>query len=265
MNKNLIIGAVAFLFVANAFVSADVILPGSHRVYCCAKISNISDFPDIKVIGDLQGVSGGGNCFLVNQDSCYNSGYWADRLNFFWTTKSYFDSCGLANLPVGGTLANQTDSAKLHFFSGNLSDGSYLTPDSSKLQTVESSYLLYANGSNLSLFLSNRRSMYSDNTVKDEDFGPVLSVGPSHGSLVRQNTIENIFVKNGIFTFKTEFTGKLNIVISDCKGRTIARQEKWCAPGYTYVSNFSGLRSGLYWMRLKSPHIETTKQLTIVR
>jgi hypothetical protein len=68
MNKNFIIGAVVFLFVANAFVSADVISPGYHRVYCCAKISNISSFPDITVVGDLQGPGGGGDCFLVNQD-----------------------------------------------------------------------------------------------------------------------------------------------------------------------------------------------------
>jgi hypothetical protein len=266
-----VIAAIGFLFALNALVSADVILPNTHPVQLCAKIVDLEGFPDIVVIGYIRTISGGSDRYVVKQDSCLTKGYKFNGFYLLWTTKSYFDSIGLAQLPLDDFVkglakkAASITESPIHLLSASIAVYGGTVPDSNKLQSVQESYILLANGSNISLFLIQRKSDFSDNTENFEEFTPLRTVKPSQGMAVRNNTIENIFIRNGIFTFKTEFTGKLELLIIDCKGSTMQKQVKWCVPGYTYVANFANVKSGVYWLRLKSPNVETTKQLTIMR
>ena len=268
-----VISAIGFLFALNTLVSADVILPNTHPVQCCAKISNANTFPDIVVIGFIRTVSGGSDRYVVNQDSCLTKGYKFNGFYLLWTAKSYFDSVGLANLPldvfINGLSKKKTavQDSRIHLLSNSIELYIPPVPDTNKLISEELRYLLYGNGSNIVVHLSEKRCYFSDNTSSflEIDWLPPDGVKASQSIAVRNNTIENIFIRNGIFTFKTEFTGRLDILVCDCKGRTMVKQQKLCVPGCTYVSDFAGLKSGLYWMRLKSPNVETTKQLTIIR
>jgi hypothetical protein len=271
MKKSQVIAAIGILFAMNALSLADVILPGTHPVQCCTKIVNSGGFPDIIVIGYIRAVNGSTDRYVANQDSCLTKGYKFNGFYLLWTPKSYFDSVGLANLPIDdfikglGKKTSGAADSRLHLFTNSLTIGSYIVPDSNTLISVEGAYKLYVNGSNISLYLSEQTSHFSDNTQKTETFPQPTGVKPSQGRVVRNGAIENIFIKNGIFAFKTEFAEKLEMLICDCKGRTMGKYLKSCIPGCTYVTQFTGLKSGLYWLRLKSPTVVTTKQLTIIR
>jgi hypothetical protein len=268
-----VIAAIGIIFALNVLVSADVILPNTHPVQCCTKISNANSFPDIVVIGYIHMVSGGSDRYVINQDSCLTYGYKFNSFYLLWTVKSYFDSVGLANLPLDdfinglGKKKTAVLDSRIRLLSNSIDLYVPPVPDTNKLISEELRYLLYGNGSNIVVHLSEKRSTFSDNTMSILiiDWIPPDGVKPSTGAAVRYNTIENVFIRNGIFTFKTEFTGRLDILVCDCKGQTLVKQQKLCVPGCTYVSDFAGLKSGLYWMRLKSPNVETTKQLTIMR
>ena len=271
MKKSQVIAAIGILFVMNPLSSADVIVPNTHPVQCCSKIVNTGDFPDIIVIGYISAITGGSDRYVVNQDSCLTKGYKFNGFYLLWTPKSYFDSVGLANLPIDdfikglGKKTSGAADSRLHLFTNSLTIGSYIVPDSNKLVSVEWVYKLYVSGSNIFLYLSEQTSHFSDNTQTIETFLQPTGVKPSQGKVVRNGAIENIFIRNGIFTFKTEFTGKLEMLICDCKGRTMGKYLKSCIPGCTYVTQFTGLKSGVYWLRLKSPNVVTTKQLTTIR
>jgi hypothetical protein len=266
-----VITTIAILFTLNALVSADVIWPNTRVVPRCVKIGNVAGFPDIVVVGYVKAVTGSNMRYVVNRDSCLTKGYKFNSLYVVWTTKSYFDSLGLDGLPIDAFInglskktARAADSP-IHLFNTNIALNDSAVPDTSKLVFEELKYLLYPNGSNISLNLSEIISHFSDSSIAMIHYDYLKVVKPSSGMTVRNNAIENIFIRNGIFTFKTEFTGRLDILVCDCKGQTIVKQQKLCVPGCTYVSDFAGLKSGLYWMRLKSPNVETTKQLTIMR
>jgi hypothetical protein len=266
-----VITAIGFLFALNTLVSADVILPNTRVVPRCVKIGNVAGFPDIVVVGYVKAVTSSNMRYVVNRDSCLSKGYKFNSLYVVWTTKSYFDSLGLDGLPIDAFInglskktARAADSP-LHLFNTNIALNDSTVPDTSKLVFEELTYLLYPNGSNISLNLSEIISHFSDSSIAMIEYDYLKVVKPSSGMAVRNNAIENIFIRNGIFTFKTKFTGRLDILVCDCKGQTMIQQRKLCVPGCTYVSDFAGLKSGLYWMRLKSPNVETTKQLTIMR
>jgi len=266
-----VITAIGFLFVLNTLVSADVIWPNTRIVPRCVKIGNVAGFPDIVLVGYVKAVTGSNMRYVVNQDSCLTKGYKFNSFYVIWTAKSYFDSLGLDGLPIDAFInglskktARAADSP-LHLFNTNIALNDSTVPDTSKLVFEELTYLLYPNGSNISLNLSEIISHFSDSSIAMIEYDYLKVVKPSQGMTVRNGSIENIFIRKGIFTLKAEFTGKLDMSISDCKGRIMGKFIKSCLTGCTYVTNFTGLKSGLYWLRLKGPYSEVTKQLTIIR
>jgi hypothetical protein len=271
MKKNRIRAAIVFVSIMSALASADVILPNTRVVPRCVKIGNTAGFPDIVVVGYVKAVTSSNMRYVVNQDSCLTKGYKFNSFYVIWTAKSYFDSLGLDSLPIDAFINGlakknaRTADSPLHLFSTNIALNDSTVPDSSTLVWEKLKYLLYPNGSNIALNLSQKISHFSDSTEEIEDYDYLKAIKPSQGRAVRNGSIENIFIRNGIFTLKAEFTGKLDMSISDCKGRIVGKFIKSCLTGCTYVTNFTGLKSGLYWLRLKGPSADVTKQLTIIQ
>jgi hypothetical protein len=253
------------------FASADVIMPGTHRVYCNATIINTNEFPDIVVIGFNKGV-GNTSRFVPKKDSSLIT-YYRSWFYLLWTDKAYFDSVGLANLPLDSAVAGLSKKtaspigSRIHLITNynSISLGYYTVYDANLLTSEEGSYTLYANGSEILVYLSQRISRFSDGTFTTETFSQPTGIMPRQGTSPNKNMHNSIFSKNGIFTFKALFTGNLDMTIIDCKGRVAASFTKACVTGYTYVTSFTGVKSGVYWMRFKSPGADVTNRLTIIR
>jgi hypothetical protein len=268
MKKNRVFGAFGILGLLFITGFADVIVPNFHTVPFCCKIVNISQFPDIAVIGYL---TPSNVRYTVNQDSCLNRGYKFGGSSFLWASKHYVDSVGLDSLPIKAVLglakknARSLATSDLHLLSNTINTYGFLAPDSIKLTSEELFYKLFAGSSNIYVYLSKSISHFSDSTTKTDSFAQPSGVRQPQFKVVPHSGIENIFLKNGLFTFKAEFNGALHMAVMDCRGRIVGRYSKSCASGHTYVSDLGRLTSGLYWLRLKSPNVDVTRRLTIIR
>jgi hypothetical protein len=268
MKNNQVRAALGMCAILCAVVSADVIVPNFHTVPFCCKIVNISEFPDIAVIGYL---TPSNVRYIVNQDSCLYMGYKFGGSSFLWAPKHYVDSVGLDSLPIKAVLglakknARRSATSDLHLLSNTINTYGFLAPDSTKLKSEELFYKLFAGSSNIYVYLSKSISHFSDSTTKTDSFAQPSGVRQPQFRVVPHSGVENIFLKNGLFTFKAEFNGALHMAVMDCRGQTIGRYSKSCASGHTYVSDLGRLTSGLYWLRLKSPNIDVTRRLTIIR
>jgi hypothetical protein len=273
MKKNQVFAAMGILAIVCAVVSADIINPNYHYAPYCDKIINTQDFPDIVVIGYVSYFNSTTSTrYIVNQDSCLFAGNKYITSCFVWAPKHYVDSVGLDSLPItafvrGLSKKNSRTSATadLHLLSKTINTYGVLVPDSTKLTSEEQFYKLFGGNSNIYVYLSKTISHFSDSTTKTDTFAQPSGVRQPQFRVVPNNNIENIFLKNGIFTFKAEFNGALQMAVIDCRGQVVGRYSKSCAVGRTYVSDLGRLKSGLYWLRLKSPNVDMTTRLTIVR
>jgi hypothetical protein len=275
MKKIKVFAAMGLCALLTGVVSADVIIPNTHSVTLCNKIVNTGEFPDVAVIQYLKPVLGGtGYRYFVNQDSCLKPGnkYLSNWL--LWTTKHYADSVGLDSLPISqfiSSLAKKTSSSAvlaisdLHLLSSTINTGYITVPDSSALMSEELFYKLYAGSSDIFVYLWKNISHFSNGTSTTDTFAQPTGVRPFQVKDVPKNSVDNIFLKNGIFTFKTTFNGTLEMTLIDCRGRIAGRYTRSCASGCTYVSDFARFKSGLYWLRLKSPNADVTRRVTIIR
>jgi hypothetical protein len=270
MKNNRVFAAMGICTILSIVVSADVIVPNYHMAWICDKVINVNDFPDIDVIGYIGPPTASANTrYVVNQDSCLQRGYRFSSYYFFWAAKHYVDSVGLDSLPISAVISASRTSAPatsdLHLLSNSINTFGILVPDSIKLTSEELFYKLFAGNSNLYVYLWKTISHFSDSTVKTDTFAQPSGVRQPPIMAAHRNVMENIFLKNGIFTFKAGFNGALEMLIMDCRGRTVGRYSKSCASGNTYVSDLGRLTSGLYWLRLKSPNVDVTRRLTIMR
>jgi hypothetical protein len=101
MKNNRVFGAFGILTLLLITGFADVIVPNFHTVPFCCKLVNISEFPDIVVIGYL---TPSNVRYIVNQDSCLYRGYKFGGSSFLWAPKHYVDSVGLDSLPIKAVL-----------------------------------------------------------------------------------------------------------------------------------------------------------------
>jgi hypothetical protein len=275
MKKIQVFAAAGLCALLSGVVSADVIIPNTHSVTLCNKIVNTGEFPDVAVIQYLKPVLGGaGYRYFVNQDSCLKPGnkYLSNWL--LWTTKHYADSVGLDSLPISqfiSGLAKKTSGnavkalSGLHLLSNTISTAYLSVPDSSTLISEEQFFKLYAGSTDIYVYLWKNISHFSDSTSKTDTFAQPSGVRPFQVRDVPKYSVENILLKNGIFTFTTTFNGTLEMTLIDCRGRVAGRYSRSCASGCTYVSDFARIKSGLYWLRLKSPNADVTRRLTIIR
>jgi hypothetical protein len=275
MKRNQIVAAMGFCAILCAVVAADIILPNYHTAWYCARIINVADFPDITVIGYIGPPTASANTrYIVNQDSCLLKGYKYSSYYFIWAPKHYVDSVGLDSLPLSTFVkglakkngrASVQETSDLHLLSKAINTYGILVPDSIKLISEEFFYKLFPGNSNMYVYLWKTISHFSDSTSKVDTFAQPSGVRPSQIRVVPRYGVEDIFLKNGIFTFKAEFNGNLEMALIDCRGRIAQRYSKSCAFGRTYVSDLGKLTSGLYWLRLKSPNVDVTKRLTFIR
>jgi len=273
MKKIQVFAAMALCAVLSGVVSADVILPNTHFVSFWDKIINTGEFPDIVVIGYVGPPQGNGR-YVVNPDSCLLGGYRFSHYYFIWATRHYVDSVGLDSLPLSqfvSSLAKKASSnavkatSDLHLLSNTINTIGITVPDSSKLTSEELFYKLYAGSSDIYVYLWKNISHFSDSTTTTDTFAQPTGVRPFQVRDAPKNSVENIFLKNGIFTYKTAFNGTLEMALVDCRGRIAGRYTRSCAFGHTYVSDFARFKSGLYWLHLKSPNADVTWRLTIIR
>jgi hypothetical protein len=275
MKKNRVFGAFGILTLLCITGFADVIVPNTHLVAICDKIVNVNDFPDIAVIGYQSSfLSTLTARYIVQQDSCLRTGnkYFGSR--FLWATKQYVDSVGLDSLPIADFVKSLTKktasrsaaaSSGLHLLSPGINTSYIWVPDSIKLISEELFYKLFAGSSDIYVYLSKCISHFSDSTTKTDSFAQPSGVRQPQFRVVPHSGVENIFLKNGLFTFKAEFNGGLHMALMDCRGRIVLRNSMSCTSGRTYVSDLGRLKSGLYWLRLTSPNVDVTKRLTIIR
>jgi len=86
------------LFIAPA-VHADVIPPNSHYVDRCVKIVNLTDFPDVVLVGYYTGpMVQQGEAYQIKNDECLTKGYKFNALKIYYTTQENFKSLDLKNL-----------------------------------------------------------------------------------------------------------------------------------------------------------------------
>ena len=78
------------LFLAYSVAWADVMPPNSHLLNRCAKIVNLSSFPEIVLIGNITGptVENNNETFLIEEDQCLDKGYKFNTLSIYWNTKA---------------------------------------------------------------------------------------------------------------------------------------------------------------------------------
>jgi hypothetical protein len=95
---------------------ADVIMPNTHHVKRCVKITNTSQFPDATLIGYITGpMIIGAQTYKISPDECLAIGYKFNQLNIYATSTSYFNNQGIENLD----LNNQALPANLSIAVGN--------------------------------------------------------------------------------------------------------------------------------------------------
>jgi hypothetical protein len=148
MKRNKVFAAMGILATVCVVVSADVILPNYHYAPYCDKIINVSDFPDIVVIGYVSYfMSSTSARYIVNHDSCLFSGNKYVTSCFIWAPKHYVDSVGLDSLPLaafvnglskknGRTSVSAT--SDLHLLSKTINTYGGLVPDSTQLPVLVS-------------------------------------------------------------------------------------------------------------------------------
>lgn len=99
--KTIFLFALSFALLLAGISHADVIMPGTHTIPTCWKITNAADFPDIVLIGETVPISSPSNANAslvpIKSDECISasgSHYKFDGYNVYWASKSYIDSIG---------------------------------------------------------------------------------------------------------------------------------------------------------------------------
>ncbi len=67
----------------------DVVPSNSHYVTQCVQIINVTDYPDISLLGVINCLADGQSTYLIGPTTCLNKGYWHNCLTVFGVNKSY--------------------------------------------------------------------------------------------------------------------------------------------------------------------------------
>jgi hypothetical protein len=91
--------SLAFVFLFSSTVSADVISPNSHPFSRCVKVVNLSEFPDVVLIGYYTGpMVDKYESYQIKNNECLTKGYKFNSLNIYWNIKdkpNFIDSNNL--------------------------------------------------------------------------------------------------------------------------------------------------------------------------
>jgi hypothetical protein len=251
---------------------ADVINPDFHPVDRCATINNLDSFPDIVLIA---AVYAPGkylvNKYVVQKDSCLSMGYKFNTLNIFWTTRDDFNQVGLGGLAIPQSLAKKTDTtgtvpAPVVFLTNAINPYGATVPNSDPLVREEFFYSLQHLNGSLTVYLAKKVSLTSDQTSRVETFDPP-SVGIIRKPLrtTAGSPIGTLVIANGYAILTSAADGPTAVTFFNCAGRSVMSFGRNCSKGCTYIQPLTGLASGLYWMRLATPHGTVSKQLPIIR
>ncbi len=83
---------------------ADVIMPNTHLVKRCAKVTNADQFSGSKIIGHITGpMIIGAERYTINSNQCLTIGYKFNQLNIYAVILSYFNDKGLDNIDLNST------------------------------------------------------------------------------------------------------------------------------------------------------------------
>jgi len=82
-------------------VFADVIPGNSHPLDRCVKVTNLSEFPEIVLLGYYVGpMVETYEVYQVEEGKCLDKGYKFNTLNLYWVTKDQFSQLDLKNLDL---------------------------------------------------------------------------------------------------------------------------------------------------------------------
>jgi hypothetical protein len=125
---------IAGLFMTMASYG-DLIIPNTHFVDKCIKITNLSDYPEISLIGIIYYLQGNSieDAYLVSSDLCLYQGY---RMNKFEIRATRNDYLAGRNLKETDWTSNENT---LLSSIPILTSGGYF-PDSNPLESIEAFY-----------------------------------------------------------------------------------------------------------------------------
>jgi len=91
------------LFGSINYATADVIMPDTHAVQGCTKLTNLNEYPDIIFIGYITGPmpenrEKGYDTYIIKEGDCLHKGYKFNTLFIIALKKSYVDKVGIDNI-----------------------------------------------------------------------------------------------------------------------------------------------------------------------
>ncbi|MEI6296551.1 MAG: hypothetical protein WCO84_02775 [bacterium] len=94
----------SFAFVGFNVALADIKPPLTHSLDRCASVVNLTDFPDIVLVGHIEGpmVKNNEVDYKIENGNCLTKGYKFNTFSVYWTTKDKFKLENLKNLELNG-------------------------------------------------------------------------------------------------------------------------------------------------------------------
>ncbi len=90
----LLVSMISLSFLSS-IAFADVIMPGTHPLNLCAKITNLDQFQDISLIGFITGpMIGTYQTYEIKQNDCMSKGYKFNSLAIYWVPTTYLSQVG---------------------------------------------------------------------------------------------------------------------------------------------------------------------------
>jgi hypothetical protein len=253
--------------------NGDVIMPGYHPVQRCAFISNLSQFPDIVLVAAYQPAMSPLTFerYVIKEDSCLIKGYKFCPFYMFWAEKSYFDSTGLSKLPIDQYINNKSSQiqdpnvSSQPFSRINVSVDPYggQVPDSAKYgsESLEYKMVPTTDGKAYTLYLASKTLHYTSGSDITEKYS--FNVLSSNRKFGRNNSREVVRATFGQGCLHLLFLhgGLINAQLIDCRGCIINKFSRNTEPDMYYTIPCTGLKSGMYWLRVKSIDKEITLQV----
>lgn len=263
--------AVAGIVAVAAWVSvyADVIDPNFHLVARCVVIENGDEFPDIALVGAYTGptVKACLMRYIVHPDSCLTKGYKFNSFYLFWVEKSYLETQGLDNLPLQDLLPSaakrRSDGDGLNpmgLIGCAIEPFGGVVPDTNLVVRERLVYRLSAasGGDGFECSLAEKTTVdkngYENRVV-------YAATGTGGGKRTMENgTLAPLLagLSRGYLLLTPGFSGKVAAELVDCRGRSVARFNRECRSGYTYLVRSAGNSDGIYWLRVRSEGVSAT-------
>ena len=257
--------------------AGDVIDPNTHVVDRCVIVTNLSDFPDIVLVGAY--ISPGKTVqgrYVVKNDSCMTKGYRFNSFYLFWVVKSYFNSVGIDALPLDNLISAllpkktiQTDAMvpvreMIGLFSSKINPYGGVVPDENPVVREVIEYKIKVTttlpwGVILVLDKTTSFTKSGDSTVVEGN--PISSVTGLIKKSENTSGISNVQLVRGCLMFLSNGKEKINGTLIDCGGRIVKKFEREADAGKVYTVPCAGISQGVYLLQIKHNSLNMTVQV----